>query len=75
MLWKKQLGMRACTEEEVRKVMTLNYLNTDESNYETESDNEECQQSQAFNLGEVKSSMQSCTQDKAFHKFSEVYSS
>ena len=33
------------TEEEVRKVMALKYLNTDESNYETESDNEECQQS------------------------------
>jgi len=33
------------TEEEVRKVMTLKYLSTDESNYETESDNEECQQS------------------------------
>ena len=30
---------------------------------------------QAFNLGEVKSSMQSCIQDTAFHKFSEVYSS
>ena len=30
---------------------------------------------QAFNLGEVKSSMQSCVQDSAFHKFSEVHSS
>ena len=27
------------------KVMTLKYLSTDESNYEIESDNEECQQS------------------------------
>ena len=30
---------------------------------------------EAFNLGEIKSSMQSCTQDTAFHKFSEVHSS
>ena len=33
------------TEEKVQKVMTLKSLSTDESNYETESDNEECQQS------------------------------